>query len=121
MRPKLYLYSLNILLNLFNLLVCKRFFGFSKTIRYNFMLKNREVAEWSKALAWNASIVHAIEGSNPFLSTSKLKRFRRLLLFLLTLLIFPVLFLLYQKRVPRPIVCLYVLQAYQILLHMNCY
>ena len=28
----------------------------------------REVAEWSKAHAWNACVAQATEGSNPFLS-----------------------------------------------------
>ena len=31
-------------------------------------LHYREVAEWSKALAWNAGMGQLIEGSNPFLS-----------------------------------------------------
>ncbi len=37
-------------------------------ISYNGALPNREVAEWSKAHAWNACIGQPIEGSNPFLS-----------------------------------------------------
>jgi hypothetical protein len=33
---------------------------------------NREVAEWLKAHAWKACILHGIEGSNPFLSAKSL-------------------------------------------------
>ncbi len=36
---------------------------------YSFGVRNdREVAEWSKAHAWNACVEQSTEGSNPFLS-----------------------------------------------------
>ncbi len=37
-------------------------------LRSDTVFINREVAEWSKAHAWNACVGQPTEGSNPFLS-----------------------------------------------------